>query len=284
MKLQLTNNLCFFDLETTGIQVTKDRIVQIGCVILHPDGTKETLSQLIHPQIPIPEETTAIHGITDDMVANAPSFEEFAPKLVTFIGDADLAGYNSNKFDIPILAEEFLRVGINFDFKARKFVDVQNIFHKMEQRTLAAAYQFYCGKEMEQAHDALYDTNATVDVFLAQLNRYDNLKGDVEFLSTFSRNNTQEFADLAGRLIYTENKEIAFSFGKHKGKTLAEVNEIEPGYYGWFISDITDFPTYTKAVLKKEMERLKNLNKSTQNEDLNLSEKLNALKNKFGKK
>ena len=172
MNLQLTKSLCVFDLETTGLQINTDRIVQIAIIKLNPSGVRTELNQLINPEMIIPQEVIDIHGVSNELIQDKPTFSQFAPKLIEFIGDADLAGYNSNKFDIPVLAEEFLRVGINFDFSFRKFIDIQNIFHKMEQRTLAAAYKFYCGEEMKNAHDALYDTQATLDVFLAQLERY----------------------------------------------------------------------------------------------------------------
>jgi len=282
MNIQLTRPLCVFDIETTGLQINTDRIVQIAIIKLLPSGEKIELNQLINPEMSIPQEVIDIHGVTNEKVKNQPTFSEFAPTLIEFIGEADLAGYNSNKFDIPVLAEEFLRVGIHFDFSVRKFVDIQNIFHKMEQRTLAAAYKFYCEKEIENAHDALYDTQATLDVFLAQLNRYQELKQkDVDFLSEFSRAGNFKLLDLAGRLAINENGEGIYNFGKHKGKTIKEVSKTEPGYYGWMTSDQTDFPRYTKECLKKEMEKIKNDEKN----QIPISENsLENLKNKFNSK
>jgi DNA polymerase-3 subunit epsilon len=228
----------------------------------------------------------AIHGVSDEMVKDKPTFGQFAATLMEFIGDADLAGYNSNKFDIPVLAEEFLRVGISFDFSFRKFIDIQNIFHKMEQRTLAAAYKFYCGQDMENAHDALYDTQATLDVFLAQLERYKETpelksKTDVTSLADFSRAGNFELIDLAGRLARNEKGEAMYNFGKHKGKTIKEVNKVEPGYFGWMTSDQTDFPRYTKECLRREMDKLKEAEKK----DAPITENsLESLKNKFNTK
>jgi DNA polymerase-3 subunit epsilon len=278
MKLKLTNPLCVFDLETTGTQVTKDRIVQIAIIKVFPDGKQEEYNQLINPEISIPDEIVAIHGITNEKVKTCPTFKDKASEIADFIKDADLAGYNSNKFDIPVLAEEFLRAEHQFDFANRCFVDVQNIFHKMEQRTLAAAYQFYCDKKIENAHDALYDTRATLDVFVAQLDRYKELKNDVTFLSDFSRAGELEIVDMAGRLAKNKKGEVIYNFGKHNGKSIAEVMKIEPGYYGWMLD--ADFPLYTKQCLRKEMQRLK-VNSS---DSVSLEDKLNQLKNKFNSK
>lgn len=276
MALQLTRPICVFDLETTGLQITKDRIVQIAIIKLHEDGQTQTLNELVNPQQPISDEIAAIHGITNEMVANSPTFEQVAPKLIAFIGDSDLAGYNSNKFDIPFLSEELLRCNIEFDLGARHFVDVQNIFHKMEQRTLAAAYQFYCGKKIEKAHDALYDTLATLEILQAQTERYPQLENNIEGLSKFSSLTNHQNADFAGRLAYNEQQEICYNFGKHKGKTIQEVLKIEQGYYGWMLE--ADFPRQTKQILRQEMNRIKNLNSNETIED-----KLEALKNKFNK-
>jgi len=276
MALQLVRPLCVFDLETTGLQITKDRIVQIAIIKLFEDGHTETFNELVNPGQSIPEEIAAIHGITNEMVADAPRFEELAPRLLDFIADSDLAGYNSNKFDIPVLSEELLRCGIDFDLGARHFVDVQNIFHKMEQRTLAAAYQFYCGKQIENAHNALYDTLATLEVLQAQTEKYENLDNDIAGLAKFSTVGTQQNADFAGRLSFNEKNEVCYNFGKHKGKTVAQVLQQEPGYYGWMLE--ADFPLHTKQVLRKEMERIKANNSHQEIED-----KLEALKNKFKK-
>jgi len=286
MNLQLTKSLCVFDLETTGLQINTDRIVQIAIIKLNPSGERTELNQLINPEMIIPQEVIDIHGVSNELIQDKPTFSQFAPELIEFIGDADLAGYNSNKFDIPVLAEEFLRVGINFDFSFRKFIDIQNIFHKMEQRTLAAAYKFYCGKEMKNAHDALYDTQATLDVFLAQLERYKETpelksKTDVTSLAEFSRAGTFELIDLAGRLAKNEKGEAMYNFGKHKGKTIKEVSKIEPGYFGWMTSEQTDFPRYTKECLRREMEKIKEAEKK----DAPITENsLESLKNKFNSK
>lgn len=276
MALQLERPLCVFDLETTGLQITKDRIVQIAVIKLFEDGHTETFNELVNPGQTITAEISAIHGITNEMVANAPSFETLAPRLLDFIGNSDLAGYNSNKFDIPVLSEELLRCGIDFDLGARHFVDVQNIFHKMEQRTLAAAYQFYCGKQIENAHNALYDTLATLEVLQAQIQKYENLDNNIASLAQFSTVGTQQNADFAGRLSFDDNREVCYNFGKHKGKTVAQVLKLEPGYYGWMLE--ADFPLHTKQVLRKEMERIKATNAAHQIED-----KLELLKNKFKK-
>lgn len=286
MNLQLTKSLCVFDLETTGLQINTDRIVQIAIIKLNPSAERSELNQLINPEMTIPQEVIDIHGVSNELIQDKPTFSQFAPELIEFIGDADLAGYNSNKFDIPVLAEEFLRVGINFDFSFRKFIDIQNIFHKMEQRTLAAAYKFYCGEEMKNAHDALYDTQATLDVFLAQLERYKETpelksKTDVTSLAEFSRAGTFELIDLAGRLAKNEKGEAVYNFGKHKGKTIKEVSKIEPGYFGWMTSDQTDFPRYTKECLRREMEKIKEAEKK----DAPITENsLESLKNKFNSK
>ena len=286
MNLQLTKSLCVFDLETTGLQINTDRIVQIAIIKLNPSGERTELNQLINPEMIIPQEVIDIHGVSNELIQDKPTFSQFAPELIEFIGDADLAGYNSNKFDIPVLAEEFLRVGINFDFSFRKFIDIQNIFHKMEQRTLVAAYKFYCGEEMQNAHDALYDTKATLDVFLAQLERYKETpelksKTDVTSLADFSRAGNFELIDLAGRLARNEKGEAIYNFGKHKGKTIKEVSKVEPGYFGWMTSDQTDFPRYTKVCLRREMEKIKEAEKK----DAPITENnLESLKNKFNSK
>lgn len=279
MKLALTCPLAFFDIEATGLIISKDRIVEIAVIKINPDGSKEEFSSLVNPEVEITKEVIEIHGITNEKVKNAPTFAQLASDLVAFIKDADLAGYNSNKFDIPLLAEELLRVGNDFDLSTKKFVDVQNIFHKMEQRTLAAAYQFYCQKEIINAHSALADTQATFEVLLSQLEKYPDLKTDVAFLSEFSRAYQGDMVDYAGRLARNEQGQMVYNFGKHKGKTIEDVSKIEPGYYGWFISDSTDFPKFTKKKLKEEMDRIKALKLKVPNESI--ENKLEALKNKF---
>jgi len=245
MKLDLKNPLVFFDLETTGINISQDRIVEIALLKVNPNGTEETKRYLVNPGMPIPPETTAIHGITNEMVADKPTFAVLAGELVNFMKGCDFAGYNSNKFDIPLLAEELLRADIDFDLKKRNLIDVQVIFHKMEQRTLSAAYQFYCNKELENAHSALADTSATYEVLKAQLDKYTNLKNDLTFLSEFSSHNST--ADFAGRIVFNDQKQEVFNFGKYKGVLVEKVLETDPGYYGWMMQ--SDFPLYTKKVL-----------------------------------
>ena len=279
--------LVVFDLETTGLDVSSDRIVEIAMLKINPDGSQENYEKRLNPEMKISEESSSIHGITNDMVANAPTFKEEVETIASFIGDADLVGYNSNKFDIPLLAEEFLRVGSDFDVAARNFIDVQNIFHKMEQRTLEAAYKFYCSKDLVNAHSANADVTATYEVLMAQLERYnDTLENTPEFLSEFSKNTKNEIIDFAGRLAKNKKGEAIYNFGKHKGKTIAEVADDEPGYYGWMLN--SNFPLYTKEVLKKEMERIKSKRQEAkqiakEREEKAIADKLEALKSKFGK-
>jgi len=245
MLLNLTKPLAFFDLETTGITIGTDRIVEISILKLMPDGEKLIYTKRVNPEMPIPEASSKVHGIYDKDIANEPNFKQLAPEINQFIGNADLAGYNSNKFDVPMLVDEFIRVGVNFEMKGRRMVDVQNIFHKMEQRTLAAAYKFYCEKEIVNAHSAEADIEATYEVFMAQLARYDSLAKDVEGLSTFSAMNKN--VDLAGRIVFNEKNEEVFNFGKHKGRTVSDVFSKEPSYYDWMMQG--DFPAETKQVL-----------------------------------
>ncbi len=244
-QLNLNKPICFFDLETTGVNISKDRIVEIAILKVHPNGKEENHRWLVNPEMSIPKEVTAIHGISDDDVANAPKFREIVKEINNLIKDSDLGGFNSNRFDIPLLAEEMLRAEVDFDMKNRVAVDVQTIFHKMEQRTLSAAYKFYCDKNLEDAHSAEADTNATYEVLKAQLERYDELENDIKFLSNFS--SRKKFADFAGFIIYNKNGEECFSFGKHKNKRVVDVLESEPGYFGWLLN--ADFPLYTKKVL-----------------------------------
>ena len=280
MKLDLKKPIAIFDLETTGLNITQDRIVEIAIIKVHPNGDEEEFHSLVNPEIEIPIEISEIHHIYQEDIKDKPTFKEIAEKVVGFIGDADLVGFNSNKFDIPVLSEELLRVGNNFDLSEKKFIDIQNIFHKMEQRTLSAAYKFYCQKEIENAHSALDDTRATWEVMKAQVEKYDNLENNVDFLSNFSKagNNTLDFA---GRLAINSKNEVVYNFGKNKGKTVKEISENEPGYYGWMMQ--ADFPLYTKQCLKKEMNRIKNEKKPTNksSNNLSLNEKMEALKNKF---
>ena len=246
MQLNLRNPLVFFDLETTGINIVKDRIVEISFVKVHPNGKEECKTRRINPEMPIPPESTAIHGITDEDVKDCPTFKEIAKSLAAQIEGCDLAGYNSNRFDLPLLAEEFLRAGVDIDLNKRKFIDVQTIFHKMEQRTLSAAYKFYCDKSLENAHTAEADTMATYEILKAQLDRYpDDLQNDMEFLSKYSSftNNV----DFAGRMVYNEDGKEVINFGKYKGKLVEEVLKNDPGYYSWIMNG--DFPLNTKKVL-----------------------------------
>lgn len=245
MQLNLRNPLVFFDLETTGINIVKDRIIEISYVKVHPNGKEETKTWRVNPGMPIPPESTAIHGITDEDVKDCPTFKEIAKSLAAQIEGCDLAGYNSNRFDIPLLAEEFLRADVDIDLNRRKFVDVQTIFHKMEQRTLSAAYKFYCDKSLENAHTAEADTLATYEVLKAQLDRYPDLKNDINYLSQFSSYNDN--VDFAGRMVYNDKGEEVINFGKYKGRLVAEVLKNDPGYYAWIMNG--DFPLNTKKML-----------------------------------
>ena len=245
MSLNLSRSLCFFDLETTGISLTKDRIVEIAILKLLPDGSKEERLWRVNPECPIPGGASAVHGIYDADVANEPTFKVLSNEVYAFIENADLAGYNSDRFDIPLLVEEMLRAEVDFDFKNIKTVDVQTIFHKMEQRTLSAALKFYCKEELTDAHSAMADTKATHDVLMSQLERYEELEGNVDFLSEFTTRN--KFVDFAGFIVFNKKGVECFGFGKHKGKTVEEVLEKEPGYFGWLLN--ADFPMYTKKVL-----------------------------------
>jgi len=247
-KLNLEKPVAFFDLETTGVAVGKDRIVEISILKVHPNGKEESKTYKVNPEMPIPEETTKIHGISNEDVKGAPTFKDIAPEVMLFLKDCDLAGYNSNKFDVPVLVEEFYRVGFDFDLDNRNLIDVQNIFHKMEQRTLVAAYKFYCEKNLEDAHSAEADNLATYEVFKAQLSRYAELKNDMGFLGEFSKRGN--WADLMGRFAYNNKKEVVFNFGKHKNKPVKSVLRSEPSYYAWMMKG--DFPQSTKKVLKKE--------------------------------
>ena len=245
MVLELTKPICFFDLETTGINIVKDRIVEISILKLFPNGTKKQQSWLINPEMPIPAEVTAIHGISDDQVVNEPTFKQLAKEIYGWFKDADLAGFNSDRFDIPMLIEELLRVGVDVDLKRMVSIDVQKIFHKMEKRTLTAAYKFYCDRDLEDAHSAEADTLATYEVLEAQLNKYPNLPKDVKSLSKFT--SRQNRLDFAGMIIQNENGDPIFNFGKHKGSLVLGILEREPGYFGWILG--ADFPRYTKKVL-----------------------------------
>jgi DNA polymerase-3 subunit epsilon len=245
MRLNLRNPLIFFDLETTGINIVTDRIVEISYLKIFPGGEETSRTILVNPGIPIPKEASDIHGITDDLIKDAPKFNELAKTLTNEFEGCDFAGYNLNKFDIPLLAEEFLRSGIDFDLKKRKFVDVQVIFHKMEQRTLIAAYKFYCNKDLKEAHTAEADTWATYEILQAQLDQYKNLENDINWLSDFSAQTKN--VDFAGRIVYNDKGVEVFNFGKYKGIPVEEVLKKDSGYFGWIING--DFPLYTKKVL-----------------------------------
>ncbi len=245
MKLHLKNPLIFFDLETTGIDVAVDRIVEISYLKVYPNGNEESKTIRVNPGIPIPQKATNIHGITDEDVKDAPSFKEIAKNLAAVFEGCDFAGYNSNKFDLPLLAEEFLRADIDLDLKKRKFIDIQIIFHKKEQRNLSAAYKFYCNKYLEDAHSAEADTRATYEILQAQLDRYPDLPNDVDELALFSSHNRN--VDFMGRIIYDDEDQEVFNFGKYKGQRVADVLKKDPGYYGWMING--SFPLHTKKVL-----------------------------------
>jgi DNA polymerase-3 subunit epsilon len=271
MKLQLKRPLAFFDLETTGVNISTDRLVEIAIIKVMPDQTEEVYTKRVNPERPIPIESSLIHGIYDADVADAPTFKQIASDVVAFLGDSDLAGYNSNKFDIPMLMEELLRAGVEFSLEDRYFVDVQNIFHQMEQRTLKAAYAFYCHAQLENAHNAEADVRATYEVLKAQLDRYKEVpyesksgeisypvQNDVAQLHAFT--NLSRPVDFAGRIVYNQDGVEVFSFGKHKGVAVESVFEKEPSYFGWMMNG--DFPLYTKKCL----ERLWNAFKAKQKE------------------
>ncbi len=245
MELKLTRPICFFDLETTGMNVAHDRIVEISILKVYPNGNKESKTWLVNPEMQIPEVVVAIHGISNEKVANEPTFKMLSKDIYNMIKDSDLGGFNSDRFDIPLLAEEMLRADIDFEMKNMVSVDVQTIFHKMEKRTLEAAYKFYCDKDLTNAHSAAADTNATYEVLLSQLDRYPELENNVKKLAEFSTH--KKTVDFAGFIVLDEDQEEIFSFGKHKGKKVLEVLEKEPGYFGWILN--ADFPLYTKKVL-----------------------------------
>jgi DNA polymerase-3 subunit epsilon len=245
MELNLKKPLVILDLETTGVNIASDRIVEFSALKVQPGGSEEWLTMRLNPGIPISPEATRVHGISDADVADAPSFKDFAKKIASFLEGCDLAGFNSMKFDIPILCEEFLRVNVDFDPARHRYVDVQVIFHKKEQRTLSAAYRFYCDKNLDNAHSAQADTAATYEILKAQLDRYSDLENDIEKLSAFSAFNNN--ADLAGRFVFNEQGIEVFNFGKHKGKPVEQVLKEEPSYFSWMMNG--DFPLNTKQVL-----------------------------------
>lgn len=245
MNLKLHKPLCTFDLETTGTNVSKDRIVEISILKVNPDASRESKTWLVNPEMPIPMGASEVHGIYDEDVANAPTFKEIAPKIMEMINGSDLAGFNSNRFDVPLLAEELLRAGVDFDLSKMKLVDAQVIFHKMEPRNLSAAYQFYCNKTLENAHSAEADTLATFEILDAQVGRYEEVPNDIAALSEFSYHN--KFVDLAGFIALDDAGEEIFTFGKYKGQRVKEVFQRDIGYFGWIQN--ADFPLYTKKIL-----------------------------------
>ena len=272
MNLNLTKPIVFFDLETTGVNIATDRVVEIAILKVFPNGNKESKTWLVNPEVEIPAAATAVHKITNEQVVTEPTFKELAPEIDTMIAGCDLAGFNSNRFDIPLLAEELMRAGIDFNMKDRKAIDVQVIFHKKEQRTLGAGYQFYCGKVLEGAHGAEADTNATYEILLAQLEKYDDIENSVDALSAYSTHGKR--ADFAGFILRNEEGEEIFSFGKHKGRTVEAVLKENPGYHNWMQN--ADFPLYTKKVLQEIKDRM-----TTPKKTMTESEKLQALQQKF---
>lgn len=279
MNIKLKKSLAIFDLEATGLSVTNDRIVEIAIVKIDPDGKRTEFHKRLNPEQPIPKEVSEIHGIYDEDIKDAPTFKDIIPELELFIENADFAGYNSNKFDLPMLAEELLRAGSDIDLSIKNHIDVQNIFHKMEQRTLIAAYAFYCNKDLKNAHTAMADADATWEVLDAQIAKYDEIQSDVPFLANFSSYGNVSRLDFAGRLALNKDGVAIYNFGKHKGKTIKDVSNSEPGYYGWMMD--ADFPRYTKQCLKKAMDKVKAEKKNSTENNGNFDDKLNALKNKF---
>lgn len=247
MNLKLNKPLVIFDLETTGINTSHDRIVELYMIKIEPDGSRSDLFQRFNPGIPIPPEIVAIHGISNEDVINEPAFKDKAHDINQFLQNCDFAGFNSNKFDLPMLVEEFYRAGIEFDVSKRKFIDAQKIFHLMEPRNLSAAFKFYCNKELDNAHSAKADTEATWEIIQSQLEKYQTLEPNIEFLHKFS--GQSNLVDLAGRLVYNDKQEIVFNFGKHKGKRVQDVFKSDYGYYDWMMQG--DFPMQTKKVLTK---------------------------------
>ncbi|MBO7261789.1 MAG: 3'-5' exoribonuclease [Alistipes sp.] len=256
MNLQLKRPIIFFDLETTGVDTSRDRIVEISMIKVGVDGSKQIKTRRINPEMPIPAEATAVHGITDEDVKDEPTFKQIAKSLAQFIEGCDFGGFNSNRFDLPVLVEEFMRAGVDVDFKRRNYVDVQNIFHKKEQRTLVAAYKFYCDKDLENAHSAEADTMATYEVLEAQIERYGDIGNTVEELAAFSTHG--QTVDFAGRIALDDKGVEVFTFGKYKGRSVAEIFEKEPSYYAWLQNG--DFPQYTKKIFTEIYVRIKQRN------------------------
>lgn len=253
MKLKLTRPLVFFDLETTGTNISRDRIVEISVIKLMPDGTVIEKTRRINPEMPIPAEATAVHHITDDDVRNEPTFRQIAVSLAQMLSGCDIAGYNSNRFDVPLLDQEFERAGVDFDISRARMIDVQTIYHKKEPRTLVAAYRYYCDKNLEEAHSALADTRATMEVLLAQLDRYDDVPTEVGALADYASANRN--VDIMGRLIYDDKDREVINFGKYKGQLAEDVLRRDPGYYNWIMSG--DFPRNTKNAFTRVKLRIK---------------------------
>ena len=272
MNLNLTKPIVFFDLETTGTNIATDKIIEISILKVFPNGNKESKTWLVNPEMEIPQESIDVHGITNEKVLTEPTFKELAPKINEMIATADLAGFNSNRFDIPLLAEELMRVGIDFNMKNRKAIDVQVIFHKKEQRTLGAGYKFYCGKELEGAHGAEADTNATYEILLAQLDKYEDLENSVTALSDYSTHGVR--ADFAGFILMNDDNQEIFSFGKYKGRAVEAVFKENSGYHNWIQN--ADFPLYTKKVFREIKERM-----TTKKKSMSEANKLQALQQKF---
>lgn len=247
MKLNLTCPVVFFDLETTGTDINKDRIVEICYLKVWPNGNEDAHTMRVNPEMHIPEEASQVHGIYDDDVKDCPKFKEVAKNIAKDFEGADIAGFNSNRFDVPLLAEEFLRADVDIDLARHRFIDVQVIYHKKEQRTLSAAYQFYCGKNLEDAHTALADTRATYEVLKAQLDKYPDLRNDMKFLSDYS--SFTKNVDFAGRMVYNDSGAEVFNFGKYKGQLVKDVLAKDPGYYSWILN--SDFTLNTKAALTR---------------------------------
>jgi DNA polymerase-3 subunit epsilon len=252
MKINIKNPLVFFDLETTGIDIVHDRIVEICYLKIFPNGDEESKTRRINPGIPIPAQASEVHGIFDEDVKDAPPFKSIAKSLADQLEDCDLAGYNSNRFDIPLLAEEFLRAEVDIDLRKRRFIDVQNIFHKKEQRTLSAAYKFYCDRDLENAHSAEADTKATYEILQSQLDRYSDIKNDIDFLAEYTSYGNN--VDFAGRVVYNDKKQEVINFGKYKGQLAADVLRKDPGYYGWIMQG--DFALHTKKIFTSIVSRL----------------------------
>lgn len=247
MKLNLKNPIIFFDLETTGLDIANDRIIEIAYIKVYPNGNEESFTYRINPERPIPAESTAVHGITDEDVKDCPTFKQMASKIATDFKGCDLAGYNSARFDLPMLAEEFLRADVDIDLSTRKMVDVQTIFHKKEQRTLSAAYKFYCEQDLVDAHAAMADTKATYEILKSQLDRYPDLQNDMAFLADYTC--TSKNVDFAGRIVRNDKGVEVINFGKYKGQAVADVLKNDPGYYGWILQ--ADFPLTTKQAFTR---------------------------------